>query len=116
MGPLCESHLPQAFTGDYLFAGSVGRPDLLGSVGYSKEAMAALLFDSLHDKLLRLPDDCVVYPAHGPGSPCGQGLSSDLSSTIGRERLTNAALQVRYWDEPLTQFILCSSSMTSSPS
>lgn len=82
-----------AFTGDTLFVGSVGRPDLLGSVGKSKEEMAGLLFDSLHGKLLRLPEDVVVYPAHGPGSPCGKSMSSDPTSTIGKERLTNAALQ-----------------------
>jgi glyoxylase-like metal-dependent hydrolase (beta-lactamase superfamily II)/rhodanese-related sulfurtransferase len=82
----------KAFTGDTLFVGSVGRPDLLGSVGYSKHDMAHLLFHSLHDKLLCLPDDVEVYPAHGAGSPCGKGLSTDLSSTIGRERTTNPAL------------------------
>lgn len=81
-----------AFTGDTLFIGSVGRSDLLGSMGHSQEEMAEMMYQTLRERILTLPDDVVVYPGHGAGSPCGKGLSSDLSSTIGRERLTNPGL------------------------
>ena len=82
-------------TGDTLFIGDVGRPDLLGSVGLSSEEMAARLYDSLHDKLMKLPDATLVYPGHGAGSMCGKNLSTDTVSTIGRERRENCALQVQ---------------------
>jgi hydroxyacylglutathione hydrolase len=81
------------FTGDTLFIGDVGRPDL--SPTNTPQQLASILFDSLHDKLLALPDDTVVYPAHGAGSLCGRQMSSDSSSTIGRERRTNYALLAR---------------------
>ena len=81
------------FTGDTLFIGDVGRPDL--SPTYTPQQLAALLYDSLHDKLLALPDDTIVYPAHGAGSLCGRNMSADSSSTIGRERRTNYALLAR---------------------
>jgi hydroxyacylglutathione hydrolase len=81
------------FTGDTLFAGDVGRPDLMASQGHTAEALAGSLYDSIHGRLLTLPDETLVYPAHGPGSLCGSGGSSDTSSTIGKERLENAALQ-----------------------
>lgn len=68
--------LVQAFTGDTLFIGSIGRPDLVGSVGFTAEDMATMMWSSIHDKVLALPDDVVVHPAHGAGSPCGKGLSS----------------------------------------
>ncbi|NDD28872.1 MAG: MBL fold metallo-hydrolase [Proteobacteria bacterium] len=85
---------PQAvLTGDALFVGDVGRPDLMVSSGHSASELAGALYDSLHDKLLRLPDDTVVYPAHGPGSLCGSGHTSDTKSTIGHERESNFALQ-----------------------
>ena len=72
------SDQPQmVLTGDTLFIGDVGRPDLLGSKGLTAEHMAGVLFDSLHDKLLPLPDDVLVYPAHGAGSLCGKNLSKD---------------------------------------
>jgi len=80
-------------TGDTLFIGDVGRPDLAGSTGYSAEQMASLLYDSLHQKLLALPDATAVYPAHGAGSLCGRNISKETSSTIGHERRTNYALQ-----------------------
>jgi rhodanese-related sulfurtransferase/glyoxylase-like metal-dependent hydrolase (beta-lactamase superfamily II) len=80
-------------TGDTLFIGDVGRPDLVGKKGYSAEAMASLLYDSLHEKLLRLPDAVEVYPAHGAGSLCGKNLSKETSSTIGEQRTSNYALQ-----------------------
>ncbi len=80
-------------TGDTLFSGDVGRPDLVGARGYSSEEMAAMLYDSLHDKILPLPDSVEVYPAHGAGSACGRNISSETSSTLGRQRRTNWALQ-----------------------
>ncbi len=79
-------------TGDTLFAGDVGRPDLLGSRMPAKE-LAGLLFDSLHEKLLKLPDPVKVFPAHGAGSMCGRNISSETSSTIGEQRQFNYALQ-----------------------
>jgi rhodanese-related sulfurtransferase len=80
-------------TGDTLFIGDVGRPDLVGSRGLSSEHMAGLLYDSLHRKLLTLPDAVEVYPAHGAGSLCGKNISKETSSTIGAQRRTNHALQ-----------------------
>lgn len=80
-------------TGDTLFIGDVGRPDLRASLGWSAEELAGLLFDSLREKLLRLPDETLVYPAHGAGSLCGRNLSTDTVSTIGVQRLYNYALQ-----------------------
>lgn len=79
-------------SGDALFIGDVGRPDLLTSVGMSARDLAAELYSSLHDKLLRLPDETLVYPAHGAGSACGKHMSSATSSTIGEQRATNYAL------------------------
>jgi glyoxylase-like metal-dependent hydrolase (beta-lactamase superfamily II) len=79
-------------TGDTLFIGDVGRPDLRGSLGWSAEQLASMLYDSLHDKLARLPDDTLVYPAHGAGSLCGKNLSSETVSTIGIQRAYNYAL------------------------
>lgn len=84
------------FTGDTLFVGDVGRPDLREHVGHitaKAKELASQLYRSLHQQLLRLADDVLVYPAHGAGSLCGKNLSSDLSSTIGRERKSNYALQ-----------------------
>jgi hydroxyacylglutathione hydrolase len=79
-------------TGDTLFIGDVGRPDLRGALGWSAEQLASLLYDSLHDKLTRLPDETLVYPAHGAGSLCGKSLSSETVSTIGIQRAYNYAL------------------------
>ncbi|MDG1188358.1 MAG: rhodanese-like domain-containing protein [Ilumatobacter sp.] len=79
-------------TGDTLFIGDVGRPDLLSSIGFTREELAAQLYDSLHDKLLTLPDATKVFPAHGAGSACGKSLSTDTWSTIGTQRTTNYAL------------------------
>jgi glyoxylase-like metal-dependent hydrolase (beta-lactamase superfamily II) len=78
-------------TGDTMFIGDVGRPDLLSSVGFSREELASDLYDSLHGKLLTLPDATRVYPAHGAGSACGKNLSTDTSSTIGEQRASNHA-------------------------
>ncbi len=80
-------------TGDTLFIGDVGRPDLRAALGWSAEELARLLYDSLHEKLLTLPDETLVYPAHGAGSLCGKHLSTDTVSTIGVQRLYNYALQ-----------------------
>src|SRR5919201_421884 len=80
-------------TGDTLFIGDVGRPDLRASLGWSAEELGAMLYDSLHEKLLTLPDDVLVYPAHGAGSLCGKNLSTDTVSTIGVQRRYNYALQ-----------------------
>jgi hydroxyacylglutathione hydrolase len=80
-------------TGDTLFIGDVGRPDLRASLGWSADQLASLLYDSLRDKLLPLPDDTLVYPAHGAGSLCGKNLSTDTVSTIGVQRTYNYALQ-----------------------
>lgn len=80
-------------TGDTLFIGDVGRPDLLSSIGFTKEELAHKLYDSLHTKLMPLPDATRVYPAHGAGSACGKNLSTELWSTIGEQRKTNYALR-----------------------
>ena len=80
-------------TGDTLFIGDVGRPDLLVSIGKTSNEMGHLLFASLRDKLLTLPDSTRVFPAHGAGSACGKNLSTETMSTIGEQRQTNYALQ-----------------------
>lgn len=81
------------FTGDTLFIGDVGRPDLLGSIGFEAKDLANMLYDSLHGKLMRLPDTTLVYPTHGAGSLCGKNLSTETVSTIGAQRQGNYALQ-----------------------
>jgi hydroxyacylglutathione hydrolase len=81
------------FTGDTLFIGDVGRPDLVGSKGFTAEEMGEMLYDSLHDKILPLPDETEVYPAHGAGSLCGKSLSKETWSTLGEQRRFNYALQ-----------------------
>jgi glyoxylase-like metal-dependent hydrolase (beta-lactamase superfamily II)/rhodanese-related sulfurtransferase len=80
-------------TGDTLFIGDVGRPDLMASVGMSSTELAGMLYDSLREKLLPLPDETLVYPAHGAGSMCGKNLSSETFSTLGTQRRFNYALQ-----------------------
>jgi hydroxyacylglutathione hydrolase len=85
---------PQAvLTGDTLFVGDVGRPDLRVALGWSAADLGGLLYDSLRNKLLTLPDASLVYPAHGAGSLCGKALGSETSSTIGEQRRVNYALQ-----------------------
>jgi len=87
------SDAPKAvLTGDTLFIGDVGRPDLLGAAVPASE-LAGMLYDSLHGKLLALPDDVEVWPAHGAGSLCGKNISSETSSTIGQQRRFNYALR-----------------------
>ena len=89
-----DAEAPHAvLTGDTLFLGDVGRPDLRASLGWSARELAGLLYDSLRDKLLRLPDATLVYPAHGAGSLCGRSISADTVSTIGLQRRHNYALQ-----------------------
>lgn len=86
-------------TGDTLFIGDVGRPDLLSSRGVTSEELGGLLYDSLHQQLMTLPDAVRVFPAHGAGSSCGKNLSTDTSSTIGDQRATNYALAPMSKDE-----------------
>ncbi|GAA3184361.1 MULTISPECIES: MBL fold metallo-hydrolase [Streptomyces] len=78
-------------TGDALFIGDVGRPDLLASVGVTAEELGAMLHDSVQNRLMGLPDEVRVFPAHGAGSACGKNLSSEKQSTIGQQRATNYA-------------------------
>jgi glyoxylase-like metal-dependent hydrolase (beta-lactamase superfamily II)/rhodanese-related sulfurtransferase len=88
------SDRPQkVLTGDTLFIGDVGRPDLAGAKGYTPQLMAGMMYESLHEKLLRLDDAVEVFPAHGAGSMCGKNLSTETSSTIGEQRKFNYALQ-----------------------
>ncbi|HXX38030.1 MAG TPA: rhodanese-like domain-containing protein [bacterium] len=89
-----DSGRPYAvLTGDTLFIGEVGRPDLRAALGWSAEQLAAMLYDSLRDKLLALPDETLVYPTHGAGSLCGRNISKETVSTIGVQRRYNYALQ-----------------------
>ncbi len=81
------------FTGDTLFLGDVGRPDLLASIGVTANELAEMLYDSLHHKLLKLPGKTLVYPAHGAGSMCGKSLSDEAVSTLDEQRRFNYALQ-----------------------
>lgn len=80
-------------TGDTLFIGDVGRPDLFASVGVTADELGNMLYDSITNKLLPLPDETIVYPAHGAGSLCGKNLSTETSSTIGQQKKYNYALQ-----------------------
>ena len=91
---LKDSGRPHAvLTGDTLFIGDVGRPDLRASLGWTANDLGARLYDSLHGRLLALPDETLVYPAHGAGSLCGKQLSSDTVSSLGDQRRLNYALQ-----------------------
>lgn len=87
------------FTGDTLFIGDVGRPDLVGSKGFTAEQMASMLYDSIHEKILPLPDATEVYPAHGAGSLCGKSLSKETWSTLGEQKKSNYALKPMTKDE-----------------
>ncbi len=98
MTDVAASAEPRAvFTGDTLFVGDVGRPDL--SATHTPQELAALLYASLHEKLLKLPDATEIFPAHGAGSLCGRQMGSERSSTIGKERRTNYALQAKSCSE-----------------
>ena len=92
----------KVLTGDTLFIGDVGRPDLAGGKGFTPQQMAELMYDSLHGKLMKLPDETEVYPAHGAGSMCGKNMSKETSSTIGEQRKFNYALKPMSKD----QFVL----------
>jgi hydroxyacylglutathione hydrolase len=83
----------KVLTGDTLFIGDVGRPDLAAAKGFTSQMMAEMMYDSLHNKLLKLPDETEVYPAHGAGSMCGRNISKETSSTIGEQRKFNYALK-----------------------
>jgi hydroxyacylglutathione hydrolase len=109
-----ETNRPgKVLTGDTLFIGDAGRPDLAGSKGYSAAEMAGMLYDSLHEKLLALDDSVEVFPAHGAGSACGRNISKETSSTIGQQRLTNYALRPM----PKAEFIeLMTSDLPAAPS
>ncbi len=97
-----KSQTPFAvLTGDTLFIGDIGRPDL--SKTYTPQQLAGMLYDSLQQKLMTLPDSVQVYPAHGAGSLCGRNMRAERSSTIGTERLTNYALQIKDRDEFIQQ-------------
>ena len=86
-------------TGDTMFIGDVGRPDLMSSKGVTSAELASDLYDSLHEQLLTLPDETRLYPGHGAGSSCGKNLSSDTSCSIGVQRASNYALQPMTKDE-----------------
>ncbi|HUS11472.1 MAG TPA: rhodanese-like domain-containing protein [Pyrinomonadaceae bacterium] len=94
-----SSQPQKILTGDTLFVGDVGRPDLAGGKGYTPPMMAAMMYDTLHGKLLKLANNVEVYPAHGAGSMCGRNMSSETSSTIGEQRQSNYALQPMSKDE-----------------
>ncbi len=95
----CAGEPDKILTGDTLFIGDVGRPDLAGGAGFNAAQMAGFLYDSLHDKILTLPDETEVYPAHGAGSLCGKNMSKETWSTIGQQRKLNYALQPMAKDE-----------------
>ena len=84
---------PYVFTGDALFIGDVGRPDLAVKSDLTQEDLAGHLYDSLRNKLMTLPDDTIVYPAHGAGSACGKNMSSETFDTLGNQKATNYALR-----------------------
>src|SRR6516162_5402033 len=90
---ISEARPYAVLTGDTLFIGDVGRPDLRAALGWSATDLGGMLFDSLHKKLLGLPDESLVYPAHGAGSLCGKAISKETVSTLGAQRRSNYALQ-----------------------
>jgi hydroxyacylglutathione hydrolase len=98
----CDNAPAAVLTGDTLFLGDVGRPDLLGSAGRTAEEMARELYRSLRTRILPLPDEVLVYPGHGAGSACGKALSSQTVSTLGQQRAVNYALAPMSEDEFVT--------------
>jgi len=104
-----ESGTPKAvFTGDSLFVGDVGRPDLregAGNIQVKRNELAAMMYDTIHDIFAKLPDDVIVYPAHGAGSLCGKNLSDELHSTIGRQKEENWAFQIKDKDVFVDNFV-----------
>ena len=99
LDPSTSTQPQKVLTGDTLFIGDVGRPDLAGGRGFTPQQMAELMYESLHEKLMALPDETEVYPAHGAGSMCGKNMSKETSSTIGEQRKFNYALQPMSKDE-----------------
>ena len=99
INPAVSSEPQKVLTGDCLFVGDVGRPDLAGGKGYTPQMMAGMMYDTLHQKLLKLPDETEVYPAHGAGSMCGRNMSKETWSTIGEQRKVNYALKPMTKDE-----------------
>ena len=97
--PAVSNRPQKVLTGDCLFVGDVGRPDLAGGKGYTPEMMAAMMYDTLHEKLLQLPNEVEVFPAHGAGSMCGKHMSKETWSTIGEQRKSNYALKAMSKDE-----------------
>ena len=93
------------FTGDTLFIGDVGRPDLAIKVDLTERDLAGMLYDSLHVKIMPLPDDVIVYPAHGAGSACGKNMSKETSDTLGNQKLFNYALRAGSKDEFIEQVL-----------
>lgn len=90
---LDENQKPHCiFSGDTLFIGDVGRPDLAIKSDLTQEDLAGMLYDSLHNKIMALPDDVIVYPAHGAGSACGKNMSKETFDTLGNQKKTNYAL------------------------
>jgi len=103
-----EEGNPEAiFTGDTLFIGDVGRPDLAQKVveDLTQDKLAGYLYDSLRNKIMPLPDDLIVYPAHGAGSACGKNMSKETSDTLGNQKKTNYALQEMTKEEFIKQLI-----------
>jgi glyoxylase-like metal-dependent hydrolase (beta-lactamase superfamily II)/rhodanese-related sulfurtransferase len=96
------------FTGDTLFIGDVGRPDLAQKVSsdLTQELLAAHLYDSLRNKIMPLPDDIVIYPAHGAGSACGKKMSKEMTDTLGRQKMTNYALRPELTKEAFVKEVL----------
>ena len=90
-----EGKMNSIFSGDTLFIGDVGRPDLAVKSDLTKEDLAAMLYESIHNKILSLPDELIVYPGHGAGSACGKNLSSETTDTLGNQKASNYALDVK---------------------
>ena len=98
-----ENKKPVAlFTGDTVFAGDVGRPDLAVSDSVSKEDLAGLMYDAIQSKILTLPDDVIVYPGHGPGSACGKNISKEKITSIGEQKKSNYALMAKSKEDFVT--------------
>ena len=103
---LNEARKPHAiFTGDTLFIGDVGRPDLAIKNDLTEQDLAGMLYDSLHTKIMPLPDDVVVYPAHGAGSACGKNMSKETTDQLGNQKRFNYALQATSKEEFVTQVL-----------
>jgi hydroxyacylglutathione hydrolase len=103
---LDEQHRPHAiFTGDTLFIGDVGRPDLAIKNDLTEQDLAGMLYNSLHNKIMPLPDDVMVYPAHGAGSACGKNMSKETTDRLGNQKRFNYALQASSKEEFVAQVL-----------